>query len=148
MTFSCGRKSETAAANARIFEIMFRAIGMGVAGYAKPSIAHTAKIKNMPARRNRVALDSFITGENVSITRLRIWTRMNGIKKSRISTVPGGGGEIRPITMRSKGSSKIIGAAIVPIMALPKATQNPLRLARYAITIKVTNAEIIVTGVM
>ena len=50
--------------------------------------------------------------------------------------------------MRSKGSSKIIGAAMVPTMALPKAIQNPLRLVRYAITKKVTNPESIVTGVM
>ena len=55
---------------------------------------------------------------------------------------------MRHMTMRSKGSSKIIGAAIVPTMALPKATQKPLRLARYAITIKATNADVIVTGVI
>jgi hypothetical protein len=50
----CGRKSETAVANARIFEIMLRAIGIGAAGYAKPNNAHTAKSKNMAAKRNRV----------------------------------------------------------------------------------------------
>jgi hypothetical protein len=46
--FSCGRKSETAVANARIFDIVFRATGMGAAGYAKPNNAHTVNIKIMP----------------------------------------------------------------------------------------------------
>src|SRR6266566_552678 len=127
--FSGGRKSETAAANASTLEIMFSAMGRGVAGYAKPNTAQTAKITNMPARRNNVYLDSFMTGENVSIAKLRISTRMSEKKKSTFN-ITGTGAEIRHITMRSKGSSKIIGAAMVPTMALPTATQNPLPLAR------------------
>jgi hypothetical protein len=104
-SFSCGRKSETAVANARIFEIMLRATGMGAAGYAKPNTAQTAKTKNMPARRNRVALDSFMTGENVSIAKLEISTRKSGKKKSRVNSAPGSGGYVHHITMRSKGSA-------------------------------------------
>jgi len=127
---------------------MFRAIGMGAAGYAKSNNAHTAKIKNIPARRNRVDFDSFMTGENVSIAKLEISTRKSGRKKSKVNGTSGAGGYVRHITMRSKGSSKIIGAAMVPTIALPTATQNPLRLARYAITKKATNPEISVTGVM
>src|SRR6266699_1315745 len=64
--FSGGRKSETAAANASTLEIMFSAMGRGVAGYAKPNPAQTAKIANMPARRNNVYLASFMTAENGS----------------------------------------------------------------------------------
>jgi len=127
---------------------MFRAIGMGAAGYAKPNTAHTAKSKNMPAKRNRVALDSFMTGDNMSIAKLEASTRKSGKKKSKVNSISGEGGYVRHITMRSNGSSKIIGAAMVPTMALPKATQNPLRLARYAITIKASNPEVTVTGVM
>jgi hypothetical protein len=52
-----------AVAKARIFDITLRAIGMGAAGYAKPNKAQTAKIKNIPAKRNRVYLDSFMTGD-------------------------------------------------------------------------------------
>ena len=127
---------------------MFRAIGMGAAGYAKPNNAQTAKLKNIPAKRNRVYLDSFITGDNASIAKLETSTRKRGKKKSKVNCVAGVGGYVRHITMRSNGSSKIIGAAIVPTMALPTATQNPLRLARYAITKKVTNPESMVTGVI
>ena len=69
-----------AVANARIFEITFSVIGMGVAGYAKPNNAHTAKIKNMLAKRSRVALDSLTKGENVSIARLETSMRKSGRK--------------------------------------------------------------------
>ena len=146
--FSCGRKSETAVANARIFAIVLRATGMGAAGYAKPNNAQTANIKNIPAKRNSVYLDSFMKGENVSIAKLETSTRKRGKKKSNVNRISGEGGYVRHITMRSNGSSNIIGAAIVPTMALPKATQNPLRLAKYAITIKATNPEVSVTGVI
>ena len=137
-----------AVANARIFDIMFRAIGMGASGYEKPNNAHTAKVKKIPAKRNNVYLDSFMTGDNASIAKLEISTRKRGKKKSKVNNVSGAGGYVRHITMRSNGSSKIIGAAIVPTMALPKATQKPLRLARYAITKKATNPESIVMGVI
>lgn len=137
-----------AVANARIFDTMFRIIEMGVSGYAKPNNAHTANIKNIPPKRNSVYLVSFITGDNASIAKLEISTRKRGKKKSNVNWIAGVGGYVRHITMRSNGSSKIIGAAIVPTMALPKATQNPLRLARYAITKKVTNPESSVTGVI
>jgi hypothetical protein len=137
-----------AVANARTFDIALRATGMGAAGYAKPNNAHTANIKNTPAKRNSVYLDSFITGDNMSIAKLEISTRKRGKKKSKVNSIAGAGGYVRHITMRSNGSSKIIGAAIVPTMALPKATQNPLRLARYAITRKATTPDDSVIGVI
>src|SRR5579872_2012089 len=146
--FPGGMKSEMAVANATTFEIMFRATGRGAYGYAKPNNAQTAKIKNMPARRNRVYLDSFMMGDNVSSAKLKISTRKSGKKKSRVNNTVGVGGNVRHMTMRSKGSSKIIGAAIVPTMALPTATQNPLCLARYTITKKATKPESSVTGVI
>src|SRR5260370_30206792 len=147
LTFT-GRKSETVVASARIFDSMFRAIGMGAAGYAKTNNAHTTKSKNIPAKRNRVYLDSFMTGDNVSIAKLKASTRKRGKKKSKVNSISGAGGYVRHITMRSNGNSNIIGAAIVPTMALPKATQNPLRLARYAIARKATTPKVTVTGVI
>ena len=137
-----------AVANARTFDIALRATGMGAAGYAKPNNAHTANIKNTPAKRNSVYLDSFITGDNMSIAKLEISTRKRGKKKSKVNSIAGAGGYVRHITMRSNGSSNIIGAAMVPTMALPKATQNPLRLARYAITRKATTPDDSVMGVI
>lgn len=83
--FSGGRKSETAVANARIFEIVFSAIGRGADGYAKPKNAHTAKIKNMPANRNKVARDSFTTGDSMSSAKLEISTIKSGRKKSKVN---------------------------------------------------------------
>ena len=137
-----------AVANARTFDIALRATGMGAAGYAKPNNAHTVNIKNTPAKRNSVYLDSFITGDNMSIAKLEISTRKRGKKKSKVNSIAGAGGYVRHITMRSNGSSKIIGAAMVPTMALPKATQNPLRLARYAIMRKATTPDDSVMGVI
>ena len=115
---------------------------MRAAGYPKPNNAQTANSKNIPAKGNSVYLESFMTGENVSIAKLETSTRKRGQKKSNVNSISGAGGYVRHITMRSNGSSKIIGAAIVPTMALPKATQNPLRLAKYAITIKATTPEV------
>jgi hypothetical protein len=69
-----------AVANARIFEITFRANGRGVAGYAKPNKAQTAKIKNMDPRRNSVYLDSFMKGDSMSIAKLEISIRKRGKK--------------------------------------------------------------------
>src|SRR5579863_7501002 len=146
--FSCGRKSETAVAKATTFDIMLRATGMGAYGYAKPNNAQTAKIKNIPARRNSVYLDSFMMGDKVSSAKLKISTRKSGKKKSKVNRTVGVGGNVRHITMRSNGSSKISGAAMVPTMALPTATQNPLCLAIYTITKKATNPESSVTGVI
>jgi hypothetical protein len=137
-----------AVANARTFDSALRAIGMGVAGYAKPNNAQTANIKNIPAKGHSVYLDSFMTGDNMSIAKLETSTRKRGKKKSKVNSIAGVGGYVRHITIRSNGSSKIIGAAIAPTMALPKATQNPLRLARYAITRKVITPEVSVMGVI
>lgn len=127
---------------------MFRAIDMGAAGYAKPNTAQTENMKNIPTKGNSVYLDTFMTGDNASSAKLETSTRKRGKKKSNVNCVVGVGGYVRHITMRSNGSSNIIGAAMVPTMALPNVIQNPLRLARYAITKKVTNPESIVTGVI
>jgi hypothetical protein len=127
---------------------MLKAVGRGVAGYAKPNNAHTAKIKNIPARRNNVYLDSFMQGDSMSMAKLEISIRKRGRKKSNVNSTVGVGGYVRHITMRSKGSSKIIGAAMVPTIALPTAAQNPLRSARNTIMKKATAAEVIVTGVI
>ena len=144
---SAGRKTETAAANASTFEIMFRAMGRGAAGYAKPNTAHTAKIKNRLARRNRLALDSFTKGENVSIAKLRISTRKERDKEEQ-GKRDGRSGRIRsPHHDEIEGSSRSSGG-IVPTMALPTATRNPLCLVRYAITKKATTAAVNVTAVM
>ncbi len=48
--------------------------------------------------------------------------------------------------IKSKGSSKNIGAAIVPTIALPKAALSPWCLPRNAIPMKVTNADRAVIG--
>jgi hypothetical protein len=58
-----------AVANARIFDIMLSAVGMGAAGYAKPHNAQTANIKNIPVKKNSVYLESFIKGGKVSIAK-------------------------------------------------------------------------------
>ena len=58
---------------------------MGVSGYEKPNNAQTAKIKKIPANRNSVYLDSFITGDNASIAKLETSTRKRGKKKSNVN---------------------------------------------------------------
>jgi hypothetical protein len=86
--------------------------------------AHTVNTKNMAARENIVYLDNLIKGDNVSNEKLEISKRNSGRKKSSVSCVAGGGYNL-PITIRSNGSSNIIGAAIVATMALPKAIFTP-----------------------
>ena len=77
---------------------------MGAAGYAKPNNAHTAKIKNIPAKRNGIDLDSFMTGDNVSIAKLETSTRKSSKKKSKVNGTAEVGGYVLHITIRSKGS--------------------------------------------
>src|SRR5690242_17197671 len=101
----------------------------------------------MPANRKKVNFEGLMTGERVSRAKLRISTRKSGKKKRGVYRVAGAGGNVCHITIRSKGSSKISGAAIVPTIALPRAVLNPILRVRNRITKKVTIAEIIVTGV-
>src|SRR5690348_10381249 len=92
-----------------------------------------------------------MTGDNMSIAKLEISTRKSGKKKSGVNSAAGAGGYVCHMTMRSKGSSKIIGAAMVPTIAAPIAAQKPLRFAKYArtpIKTKETSAEVSVMGVI
>jgi hypothetical protein len=51
----CGvRNSVIAVTKLRIFDAVLSAKGIGSDGYEKPKKAHTAKTKNIPARKNRV----------------------------------------------------------------------------------------------
>ena len=150
MVLPCGRKSEAAVAKARTFEIMFIAVGRGVDGYAKPNNAQIAKKKNMPARRKSVYLDSLIAGESVSRVTLEISTRKIASLTSKGYNDIGPGTYMCGTKMRLKGNSKIDSAAMIPMIALPAASQIPRRCTmyvRYSITKKVTTAEIMVTGV-
>jgi hypothetical protein len=52
------------------------------------------------------------------------------------------------MTMRSKGNSKIIGAAIAPTAALASLTGQSCDLATMRIATKMTTAQVPVTGVM
>ena len=52
------------------------------------------------------------------------------------------------MTMRSKGNSKIIGAAAAPMAALPSLTGQSCDLARMRMVTKMVIAQAPVTGVM
>jgi len=121
------RKSVIAATKLRIFENPLSAIGIGSEGYEKPKKAHTANTKNIPARENSVYFDSFVKGDNVRSENVETSTRNKGRKKSSLKSVGAGGraGYVLPMTIRSNGSSNIIGAAAVPTKALPKASFSP-----------------------
>ena len=111
----------------RIFDIPLSVTDIGLNGYEKPKKAHTEKTKNIPARENSVYFDSFVNGDSVSSENVEISTRNRGRKKSSLYSVGAGGmgGYVLPMTIRSNGSSKIIGAAAVPTKALPSATFSP-----------------------
>lgn len=110
----------------RILDIALKAMGSGLEGVEKPKQAHTANTKNMAARENKVYLDNFVTGDNANSAKLESSQRNRGRKKSGVYSIAGAGiYDILHITMRSNGSSKIMGAAIVPTIALPNAVFNP-----------------------
>ena len=96
-------------------------------GYEKQEKAHTANTKNIPARENSVYFDNFVNGDNVRSENVEISTRKRGKKKSSLNSVGAGGrgGYVLPMTIRSNGSSNIIGAAAMPTKALPNATFSP-----------------------
>jgi hypothetical protein len=111
----------------KIFDTPLSAIGVSSEGYEKPKRAHTAKTKNNPARENIVYFDRFVKGDNVRSENVEISTRNRGKKKSSLYRVGlgGMGGYVLNITIRSNGSSNIIGAAAVPTKALPSAIFSP-----------------------
>ena len=121
------RKSVIAATKLSTFDVPLSTTGIGSDGYEKPNTAHTAKTKNIPARENSVYFDSFVNGENVRSESVEISTRNRGKKKRSLYRFGAGGmgGYVLPMTIRSNGSSNIIGAAAVPTKALPSATLSP-----------------------
>jgi hypothetical protein len=120
-------KSVIAVTKLRIFDNPLSVRDTGSEGYEKPKKAHIAKTKNTPARENKVYLDSFVKGDKVSSENVEISTRNRGRKKSSLNSVGAGGmgGYVLPMTIKSNGSSNIIGAAAVPTKALPSATFSP-----------------------
>ena len=121
------RKSVIAVAKLSTFDIPLSATGIGSNGYEKPKTAHTANTKNIPAREKSVYLDSFVNGDSVRSENVEISTRNSGKKKSSLYRFGEGGigGYVLNMTIRSNGSSNIIGAAAVPTKALPSATFHP-----------------------
>jgi hypothetical protein len=119
------RKSVIAATKLRIFDIPLSVTDIGLDGYEKPKKAQTPNTKNIPARENKVYFDS--KGDNVRSENVEISTRNRGRKKSSLNSVGKGGtaGYVLPMTIRSNGSSNIIGAAAVPTKALPSAIFSP-----------------------
>ena len=105
-----------------------KVINVMLDGYEKPKRAHTAKTKNIPERENIVYFDSLINGVNVRSENVEISTRNRGKKNSSLNKFGAGGkgGYVLHMTIRSNGSSNIIGAAAVPTKALPSANFNPL----------------------
>ncbi len=108
-----------------IFEITLKVKGIGLEGYEKPNKAHIANTNSIVATVNNVYFDKLAKGDNVSRPKLEISQRKSGRKKSSVNCTAGIGGCVLPITIRSNGSSNIIGAAIVPTMALPNAVFSP-----------------------
>jgi hypothetical protein len=124
----------------KTFETALRANGIGEEGYEKPNHAQMENTKNTPAKANKVYFEILVNGDNVSSEKLEISTRNRGRKKSKVSCVDTGGYSLH-ITIRSYGSSNIIGAAMVPAIALPSAIFSPWCLDKYAMTIKVINPD-------
>jgi len=102
-----------------------------------------------PAREKRAYLDSLVSGENVRNDMVESSTRNSGKKKSRRKIIGAGGmgGYILFRTIRSKGSSKIIGADAAPTRALNSATLNPCLLVNSRMMTNVAAAQASVTGV-
>jgi hypothetical protein len=121
------RKSVIAVTKLMIFDIPLSVVDIGSEGYEKPKKAHPANTRNIPARENIVYFDSFVKGDNVSSENVEISTRNRGKKKSSLNSVGAGGtgGYVLVMTIRSNGSSNIIGAAAVPTEALPSASFSP-----------------------
>jgi hypothetical protein len=84
-------KSVIAVTKLRIFDNPLSVTGSGSDGYEKPSKAHTAKTKNIPAKENSVYFDSFVNGDNVRSENVEISTRNRGKKKSSLYRFGAGG---------------------------------------------------------
>jgi hypothetical protein len=97
------RKRVIAVTKLEILDKSFSMIDAGFEGYEKPNKAHTAKTKNIPARKNIVYLDRFVRGENVRSENVEISTRNSGRKKRSLNSVGAGGtaGQVLPMTIKS-----------------------------------------------
>ena len=102
----------------------------------------------MAPRENNVSFEIFVRGDNVSSEKDAISRINRGKKKSKVYCKAGVGGYVLAITIRSNGSSKISGAATVPMMALPNAVFSPACLDKYAIPMKATRIDKSVTGLI
>lgn len=116
------KKSVIAVVKLKTFDIELSVNDNGLDGYEKPKRAHTAKTMNIPDRETIVDFDRFVKGDNRRRDIVETSTRNRGRKNSRATNR---GAFVLPITIRSNGSSNIIGAAAVPTNALPKATFRP-----------------------
>jgi len=108
----------------RTFDTALRANGSGDEGYEKPKSAQIENPKNIAASVKNVYFDILVNGDNVSSERLETSMRNRGRKNSKVSCMDMGGYSLH-ITIRSYGSSNIIGAARVPAIALPSAIFSP-----------------------
>ena len=106
----------------RTFDIELSVNDRGLDGYEKPKRAQTAKAMNMPDKDTIVAFDRLVKGDSSRSDIVETSTRKRGRKKSSATKR---GAFALPITIRSNGSSNIIGAAAVPTNALPKAIFRP-----------------------
>ena len=106
----------------KTFDIELSVNDSGLDGYEKPKRAHTAKTMNIPDREIIVDFDRCVKGDNSRSDIVETSTRNRGRKKSNATNR---GAFVLPITIRSNGSSNIIGAAAVPTNALPKAIFRP-----------------------
>ena len=118
-------------------------------GKEKPNPAQIAKTKKNPARENSVYLDSLVKGEKVRKEMVESSMRKRGKKKSSRKSVGAGGigGYILFRTIRSKGSSKIIGPVMAPTRALRNATFIPCLLVNRRMTMNAATALASVIGV-
>lgn len=93
-------------------------------------------------------LDNLVRGENVRNDMVESSTRKSGKKNSKRKIIGAGGmgGYILFRTIRSKGSSKIIGADAAPTKALNNATLNPCLLVKSRMMTNVAAAHVSVTG--
>jgi hypothetical protein len=123
------------------------AVFSGLDGYEKPNAAQTAKTMKNPAREKNVYLDNLVRGENVRKDMVESSTRKRGKKKSSRKSVGAGGmgGYILFRTIKSNGSSKIIGADAAPTKELNNATLTPCRLVKSRMITNVAAADATVT---
>lgn len=104
----------------RIFDVALTTMDIRLDGYEIPNEAQIANTKNMAARENKMYLDKFTKGNSVRRAKLDISQRNSGRKYGRVNCVAGVGGYVLHMTIRSNGSSDIIGAAqgdLQPVMS-------------------------------